>query len=297
MTGNPSGSLDKQDPVHRCLCDIRIRADAPRKDNCFPCNTGGKLCHFECRRAGGKSAWTACTVWRSRLNRVSRSPGSLGTSWKRPGPGSEAGTRVASVWTASTLAAWGWEVSWIDYELLEEETRLTKCNIGNGSSKSTLKFDLKNFNVEKFYQKQSICFWFEKNRSCCTNLKAGLFLLTEKGILFVLKSVDLVGYFIQESWRVHLVLSSFFGRHVQLDSHGFHELFNFSQSEFHQLIPLRVGRPEKLRNWNICFKTKLYIDTFLKLYLASLEYSYGWRLTSCTMSFDILTTFTWSFIS
>lgn len=59
MTGNPSGSLDKQDPVHRCLCDIRLdirgRVDAPRKDNCFPCNTGGKLCHFECKRAGGKS--------------------------------------------------------------------------------------------------------------------------------------------------------------------------------------------------------------------------------------------------
>lgn len=77
------------------------------------------------------------------------------------------------------------------------------------------------------------------------NLKAGYLLLTEKGILFVLKSIDLVGDFIQESWRVHFVLSSFFGRHVQLDSHGFHELFNFSQSELDQLIPLRVGRPEK----------------------------------------------------
>lgn len=71
-----------------------------------------------------------------------------------------------------------------------------------------------------------------------------IYLLTEKGILFVLKSVNFVRDFVQESWRVHFVFSSFFGRYVQLDGHGFHELFNFPESELRQLIPFGVGRPE-----------------------------------------------------
>lgn len=68
-------------------------------------------------------------------------------------------------------------------------------------------------------------------------------ILTEESVLFILESVNFIGYLVQESRCIDLVFSGFLRRNVQLDSHGFYELLCFSQSEFHQLIPFRVGRP------------------------------------------------------
>lgn len=57
MSGNLD-SLDKQVPVHRCLCNIQLDIQdrgVPRdKDNCFPCDTD-KLCHFDCTQVDDKS--------------------------------------------------------------------------------------------------------------------------------------------------------------------------------------------------------------------------------------------------
>lgn len=66
------------------------------------------------------------------------------------------------------------------------------------------------------------------------------YIFTEESVLFVLDRINLIGNFVNKSWRIDFIFARQPRRNRHFKGDGFYETFRFSHGELYEAIPFGI---------------------------------------------------------